>query len=98
VFNSASVTKTDAVSKLVDNLGKRIACLRRAAGLTQENLAEASSYSVDFIGLIERGINAPTVERLTDLADALGVEVWELFAPEDKIKLLPKPKKRGRTR
>jgi transcriptional regulator with XRE-family HTH domain len=47
--------------------------------LTQEQLAEKTGYSVDFIGLVERGINAPTVARLQDIADVLGVEVWELF-------------------
>ena len=62
-------------------LGRRIAYFRRRAGLTQEELAEKTSYSVDFIGLVERGINAPTVARLADVADAVGVEVWELFKP-----------------
>ena len=52
--------------------------------MTQEELAEKSGYSVDFIGLVERGINAPTVERLPDIANALGVETWELFVPDDR--------------
>lgn len=60
-------------------LGKRIAHFRRRAGLTQEELAEKTEYSVDFIGLVERGINAPTVARLADIADTVGVEVWELL-------------------
>jgi transcriptional regulator with XRE-family HTH domain len=67
------------VSRLTLLLGKQIAHFRRQAGLTQEQLAEKTGYSVDFIGLVERGVNAPTVERLQDIADALGVEVWELF-------------------
>jgi len=52
--------------------------------MTQEQLAEKTAYSVDFIGLVERGVNAPTVERLQDIAEALGVQVWELFGPEEK--------------
>lgn len=60
-------------------LGKQIALYRRRASLTQEQLAEMTGYSVDFIGLIERGINAPTVGRLQDIAAALNVEVWQLF-------------------
>jgi transcriptional regulator with XRE-family HTH domain len=47
--------------------------------MTQEQLAEQTGYSVDFIGLVERGVNAPSVERLQDIADALRVEVWQLF-------------------
>ena len=72
------------VPNLVSTLGKRIAELRRKAGLTQEQFAEETGYSVDFIGLVERGINAPTVERLADISRVLGVEVWELFAPQAK--------------
>ena len=71
------------MAQTVISLGKRVAWLRRRTGLKQEELAEACSYSVDFIGLIERGINAPTVDRLADIASALGVEVWQLFLPED---------------
>ena len=71
------------MAQTVISLGKRVAWLRRRTGLTQEELAEACSYSVDFIGLIERGINAPTVDRLADIASAIGVEVWQLFLPED---------------
>ncbi len=63
-------------------LGRNIAHFRRAAKLTQEELAEKTEYSVDFIGLVERGINAPTVARLKDIADAVGVEVWQLFHPD----------------
>jgi transcriptional regulator with XRE-family HTH domain len=57
--------------------------------MTQETLAEKTAYSVDFIGLVERGVNAPTLARLKDIADALSVEVWHLFCPEA---LLPKDK------
>jgi len=66
-------------SRLYVLLGKQVAFFRRKAGLTQEELAEHTGYSVDFIGLVERGINAPTVERLGQVADVLGVEVWQLF-------------------
>lgn len=48
-------------------------------GLTQEELAEKTDYSVDFISLVERGINAPTLARLKDISDVIGVEVWQLF-------------------
>jgi transcriptional regulator with XRE-family HTH domain len=49
--------------------------------LTQEQLAERSGYSVDFIGLIERGINAPTLDRLEDIARELKTEPWQLLRP-----------------
>ncbi len=63
-------------------LGQRIAQLRRKLGLTQETLAEALGYSVEFISLVERGVNAPSVAGLDDFAKALKVEVRDLFTFE----------------
>jgi transcriptional regulator with XRE-family HTH domain len=70
------------VAHLYRLLGKYIAHFRLAAGLTQEELAEKTDYTVGFIGLVERGVNAPTVARLEDIADAIGVEIWRLFYPD----------------
>jgi transcriptional regulator with XRE-family HTH domain len=69
------------VTHLYRTLGRNIAHFRLKANLTQEELAEKTDYSVDFIGLVERGVNAPTVARLKDIADAVGVDIWRLFYP-----------------
>ena len=60
-------------------LGKRIAQLRQKAGLTQAQLAEASEYSEDFIGLVERGINAPSISGLERIAKAMKLALKDLF-------------------
>ena len=65
-------------------LGKRIAGLRRAKKLTQEQLAEAVGCSVEFISLVERGVNAPSVAGLEKFSKVLKVDVKELFAFEEK--------------
>ena len=65
-------------------LGRRIAALRKARKLTQEQLAEALSCSVEFISLVERGVNAPSVAGLENFAKVLRVEVRELFTFEEK--------------
>jgi transcriptional regulator with XRE-family HTH domain len=65
-------------------LGKRVADLRRSRRLTQEQLAEAVGCSVEFISLVERGVNAPSVARLETFAKVLRVEVKDLFAFEEK--------------
>ena len=65
-------------------LGKRIADLRRAKKLTQEQLAEAVGCSVEFISLVERGVNAPSVAGLEKFSEVLRVEVKELFTFEEK--------------
>jgi transcriptional regulator with XRE-family HTH domain len=71
--------QTCSVTHLYRTLGRNIAHFRLKADLTQEELAEKTDYSVDFIGLVERGVNAPTVARLKDIAEAIGVEIWQLF-------------------
>jgi transcriptional regulator with XRE-family HTH domain len=65
-------------------LGQRIASLRKARKLTQEQLAEAIGCSVEFISLVERGVNAPSVAGLEKFAKILKTEVKELLNFEDK--------------
>lgn len=65
-------------------LGQRIASLRKARKLTQEQLAEAIGCSVEFISLVERGVNAPSVAGLEKFAKILKTEVKELFSFEEK--------------
>ena len=59
--------------------GKRLCALRKAAKLTQEELAEVSDYSVEFISFMERGQNGPSLEGIERLANALKVKEYELF-------------------
>jgi len=65
-------------------LGHRIAALRKTRKLTQEQLAEALACSVEFISLVERGVNAPSVAGLEKFAKVLKVEVKELFTFENE--------------
>jgi transcriptional regulator with XRE-family HTH domain len=65
--------------------GSRIRSLRKAKGLTQESLAERAGISVDFVSLIERGINAPSFEVLWRLANALELSLSEVFDFSKKI-------------
>ena len=59
-------------------LGQRIAALRKARQLTQAALAKRIGCSVEFISLVERGVNAPSVAGLENFARVLGVEVVDL--------------------
>jgi len=64
---------------LQKKLGQRIADLRKDRQLTQVQLAKAVGCSVEFISLVERGVNAPSVARLEDFAKAVKVNVVDLF-------------------
>lgn len=64
---------------LRSRFGQRLKTLRNRAGLTQEELAAHADISVDFLSLVERGINAPSFETLERLAKALDLRVQDLF-------------------
>ena len=51
--------------------------------MMQEQLAEASHISVDFLSLMERGRNAPSFSILQRLSEALHVPVKVLFDFEE---------------
>lgn len=63
-------------------VGRNAARLRRDAGLTQEQLAERSGFSQQYISDLERGLCNPTVVTLYELAEALGVSHLELVRPD----------------
>lgn len=48
--------------------------LRREAGLSQEQLALEAGIERNFVSLIERGINQPTIRVIFKLAGALKVD------------------------
>ena len=53
--------------------------IRLRKGLTQEEFADRVGMSVEFLSLIERGINAPSFEMIERIARALRVPVKMLF-------------------
>lgn len=68
-----------ALSNLKGQFGKHLRTLRVQKQMTQEQLAEASHISVDFLSLMERGRNAPSFGILEKLSKALNVSVKVLF-------------------
>jgi len=52
--------------------GQVLRRFRKDAGLTQEQLSFEAEIERNFVSLIERGINQPTIKVLFKLARALG--------------------------
>ena len=74
-------------------IGRKIAQLRRAGGLTQATLAERLGVSIERVSRIEREGNL-TVHTIVTVANALGVPATELWAEPE-----PEPEReRGRGR
>jgi transcriptional regulator with XRE-family HTH domain len=66
------------------NIGGRIRTARRAAGLSQEEVARRAGLSLKGMGEIERGdIEDPHISSLTRIARALGVSVGTLLKEEE---------------
>jgi transcriptional regulator with XRE-family HTH domain len=63
------------VGSLRELFGKRLRELRLKRGFNQLYLAQLSGTSEDFISLVERGINAPSVETIEALALALDTNI-----------------------
>ena len=62
-------------------VGRNVLRLRRAKGLTQEELEVRSGFSQHYLSGLERGQRNPTVVTVWELAQALEVDFRELFAP-----------------
>lgn len=65
-------------------VGRNFARLRRAKGLTQEEVEARSGYSQQYLSSLENGKRNPTVITLYELAQVLGVSHVELVMPEEK--------------
>ena len=59
--------------------GKRLQELRREKGLTQETLSEMINISPENYSRIESGLSFPKPQNIVKIADALNVEISELF-------------------
>ena len=64
-------------------VGRNFARLRREKGLTQEEVAERSGFSQQYLSSLERGRRNPTVITLYELAQALEVNHVALVISEE---------------
>nr|WP_317054606.1 cupin domain-containing protein [Roseovarius sp. W115]MDV2928157.1 cupin domain-containing protein [Roseovarius sp. W115] len=87
VKKNESAPPEDALSQL----GEDLRGLRRAQGLTLDDLAVASGKSVSFISKIERGQARPSVTTLQELAGALGVPVGWFFETDGPVPAEERP-------
>ena len=67
------------MNNLTGHLGARIRELRKARGLTQEGLAERIEISPRYLSRLEVGQQSASLETLERVAEALQVEIGELF-------------------
>lgn len=70
------MAKNDNINK---KFGAKLAYIRKTKKLSQMKLAEIVDMNFNYIGQIERGEANVTIRTMHILADALDVEIKELF-------------------
>jgi transcriptional regulator with XRE-family HTH domain len=65
--------------KLRRLVAKNLRRLRIRGGLSQEELADRAGLNRNYIGMIEREENSPTVDALEQISGALGIDPALLF-------------------
>jgi len=79
-------TRARTRSRLLRDLGRRIAEVRRSRGFTQESYSEKVGVSLRYIQSVEGGRENLSVGTLEKLAKVLRVPVAELFvAPTSRV-------------
>lgn len=61
--------------------GVRLRLAREGMGLSQELLAEKAGLHRTYIGQVERGERNISVDSMERLADAVGLQLWDMLRP-----------------
>ena len=82
-----------------ETLGTNIMRLRKEAGLTQEQLANALGISYQAVSKWENGVSCPDISTLPLIADLFGVSIDSLFGRETEAPAVvqEEPKRAPRT-
>lgn len=67
------------MAEVVKRLGERIRRMRKAKGLSQDQLAELSGLHTNYVGQVERGEKNLTIETLQKVVEGLDTSLEELF-------------------
>ena len=74
--------------KQTTSLGARLRVLRKERHLTQRELANRASISVNAVSLIERNEISPSVSTLQSLAGALSIKISYFFADDEQTSVI----------
>ena len=84
----------------LDTIGKNIRKFREIKKLRQEDLAEKTDLTTNYIGMIERGEKIPSLETFINILNSLGVSADNGYTVKDSLlnekleKLVPEDRNR----
>ena len=67
---------------------QKLKLIRSSKNWTQEDMAEKLEISTHAYAKIERGETNVNLSRLEQIADVVEMELWELFASDEKMSLI----------
>ncbi|WP_342420578.1 helix-turn-helix transcriptional regulator [Paenibacillus sp. FSL E2-0178] len=73
------------MTDLRNTAGDRIRAIRKAKGLTQQQLAELSDLDDAYIGAVERGERNFSIDTLEKIVTALKIQPADLFQNKDDL-------------
>jgi transcriptional regulator with XRE-family HTH domain len=65
-------------------VAKTLANLREKSGLSQEELAARANIHRTYVSQIERGLKSPTLQVLSQIADALNISLSDILRKAEK--------------
>ena len=74
--------------EVLETFSTNIKTFRKEKSWTQERLAEEAGLSVQAINFFEGKRRWPGENSLSKIAEALGVEVYQLFIPQEKTPII----------
>lgn len=66
-------------NKIAIEFGERLASQRKKKGLLQKELSELCGFSLNYVGVLERGEKNITLEKVFVLAEKLECSVYDLI-------------------
>lgn len=75
----ALMVTDNQLNEVLDTIGKNIVSRRKELNLTQEDLAFTADIDRTYIGYIENGKQNVTVSVLCKIANALNINIKDLF-------------------
>jgi transcriptional regulator with XRE-family HTH domain len=85
----SSSPETEAAAPADASLGRRLRVLRKAGGLSLQQVAGRTGLSIGYLSQVERGVSSASVRALAIIAEGLGVGLAGLFstqAPSDEAR------------
>ncbi|GAK24978.1 hypothetical protein JCM19052_5669 [Vibrio sp. JCM 19052] len=70
-------------NKIAIEFGEKLAEQRKKTGLLQKELAVQCGFSLNYIGVLERGEKNVTLEKVYTISKALKCSIYDLIPDED---------------